>query len=315
MPDDIPFKGMALAMMAGAFFERLKREFPEIKTHYRGLIDLDGIIRSVDKLMFPSNEMLVDLVRVIRPNFVDGLYDYSPLIGEDRNYLTPLELIYRNSLPKGASIFKRLESGEVDYYRDLGLKCFPDPGQVLPRPFFEVTTKLEETDRHIGWKEAMEISGLNSDEMREIKIILANANSVISEMAAEAGLKNEDGKIEVAKGMNREMMMVDVAGTLDECRFTFEGTQISKEMLRTFYAKSDWKKEVDRAKSEAERLHCKDWRQLCNLQPEPLPKEWIDIVSNAYQVVTNLLVKKTVFANVPTLREITEDYQRLCQSL
>ena len=49
-------------------------------------------------------------------------------------------------------------------------------------------------------------------------------------LPSNAGLKNEDGKIELAFDDKRKLMVVDVVGTLDECRFTYEGVHVSKEV-------------------------------------------------------------------------------------
>ena len=74
--------------------------------------------------------------------------------------------------------------------------------------------------------------------MSKIKAVLLKADETITEVASKAGLKNEDGKIELAFDENRKLMIVDVVGTLDECRFTYEGVHVSKEVARQFYKKT-----------------------------------------------------------------------------
>ena len=54
-------------------------------------------------------------------------------------------------------------------------------------------------------------------------MVLAKVNETINEIAAKAGLVNEDGKIELAFDNQRRLMVIDVVGTLDECRFTSMG--------------------------------------------------------------------------------------------
>jgi phosphoribosylaminoimidazole-succinocarboxamide synthase len=75
-----------------------------------------------------------------------------------KNCLIPLEIIYRNGLPEGSSVFKRLQQGKVTI-KDLGLDHAPKPGETLAKPIFDVSTKLEETDRYITWMDAQRIAG------------------------------------------------------------------------------------------------------------------------------------------------------------
>ena len=119
---------------------------------------------------------------------------YTP---ELKNCLIPLEIIYRNGLPEGSSVFKRLEQGKITL-KDLGLDHYPKPGEHLAQPIFDVSTKLEETDRYITWTEAQKIAGLTDPELAEVKTVLLKADETITKAASNAGLKNEDGKIELA---------------------------------------------------------------------------------------------------------------------
>ena len=146
-------------------------------------------------------------------------YDYSAYSPKLKNCLIPLEIIYRNGLPEGSSVFKRLEQGKTTL-KDLGLEHYPKPGERFSKPIFDVSTKLEQTDRYISWEEAKKITGLTDQELDQIKEVLSKVNELITEIAARAGLVNEDGKIELAFDDQRRLMVVDVVGTLDECRFT-----------------------------------------------------------------------------------------------
>ena len=113
MPDLIEGKGAALCMMGAYCFERLEEK--GIRTHYRGLVDNSGRVVRFDELNQPSNVMEINLVNVYRPkaHVEDGKlkYDYGIYTSELRNFLIPLEIIYRNGLPEGSSVFKRLEQG------------------------------------------------------------------------------------------------------------------------------------------------------------------------------------------------------------
>ena len=68
--------------------------------------------------------MEVALVNVYKPKttVANGkiVHDYSVYTSNLKNCLIPLEIIYRNGLPEGSSVFKRLEQGKVTL-KDLGL--------------------------------------------------------------------------------------------------------------------------------------------------------------------------------------------------
>ena len=110
MPDYIEGKGAALCLMGAYCFEQLEKL--GVKTHYRGLVDAKGKTIRVAELKEPSSVMDVALVNVYRPKTsVVGskiVHDYSQYTPEVRNCLIPLEIIYRNGLPEGSSILKRL---------------------------------------------------------------------------------------------------------------------------------------------------------------------------------------------------------------
>jgi len=239
MPDHIDGKGAALCLMGAYCFEQLEKK--GVKTHYRGLVDSDGKAVKFSELKQPSSIMEVSLVNVYKPqtSVAHGkiVHDYRVYTSKLKNCLIPLEVIYRNGLPEGSSVFKRLEQGKITL-KDLGLNHIPKPGEQLAKPIFDVSTKLEETDRYITWQEAQEIASLTDEELFDVKAVLLKADETITEVASKAGLKNEDGKIELAFDEKRKLMIVDVVGTLDECRFTYEGVHVSKEVARQFYKKT-----------------------------------------------------------------------------
>jgi len=271
MPDYINAKGAALCLMGAYCFEQLLTW--GVKTHYRGLVDADGKVVKFSELNEPSNIMEVGLVNVYNPKtgVENGkiVHDYSMYTPDLKNCLIPLEIIYRNGLPEGSSIFKRLEQKKISL-EDLGLNHYPKPGEQLAKPIFDVSTKLEETDRYVTWAEAQKIAGLTGKELAEVKALLLEADETVTELASRAGLKNEDGKIELAFDEERKLMIVDVVGTLDECRFTYGGVHVSKEIARQFYKKTSWYADLERAKKEAEAKGIQDWKSLCKSQPPKL---------------------------------------------
>jgi len=309
MPDHIEGKGEALCLMGAYCFERLQRK--GINSHYRGLIAQDGRIVAFEELEQPTNIMEFDLVNVFRPKTYKKNemleYDYSMFTPSLKNYLIPLEIIYRNGLPQGSSVFKRLEQGLITV-EELGLDHYPKPRERFSRPIFDVSTKLEEKDRYVTWREAQKIAGLTDEEVEEIKNLLLKVDETITHITSKAGLENEDGKIELAFTPERSFMVVDVVGTLDECRFTFDGQHVSKEITRQFYRKTKWYKNVEEAKKKAETEGIRDWRRLCKSRPPNLDPALKTIISQMYMAAANELTNRKLF-DVPSLTDVIKKYR------
>lgn len=297
MPDHILKKGESLCIVSAYFFEKLEEY--GINTHYRGIVE-NSKVKRLGELKNPSNIIEVKILRVIRPELKEGKYDYSIYQKERNNFLIPLEIIYRNSLPEGSSVFKRLKEGSLKL-SDLHLKKMPKPGEILKTPVYEVSTKLEITDRYIGWEEAKNICNFSEKELVEIKKIISFINKLLTEELEKIGLLNEDGKIELGFDENRKFIVVDALGTLDECRFTYEGIPVSKEIARIYYRNTSWFKETEEAKKK-NRIN---WKKLVKTPPPPLPSELSKAISGIYQSYANEITKKQWF-DVPPLREILE---------
>jgi phosphoribosylaminoimidazole-succinocarboxamide synthase len=309
MPDHIDGKGAALCVMGAYCFEQLERI--GVNTHYRGLVNEAGKAVRVGELKQPSNVMEVALVNIYKPiiSTVGGKIsrDYSVYTPNLKNCLIPLEIIYRNGLPEGSSVFKRLEQGKVTL-KDLGLDHQPKPGETLAQPIFDVSTKLEEGDRYITWKEAQQISCLSEAELTDIQSVLLKSDDIITKAAKNAGLKNEDGKIELAFDEKRKLMLVDVVGTLDECRFTYGGVHVSKEVARQFYKKTQWYSDLEAAKKKAETEGLKDWKSLCKTQPPTLHRTLKRVISEMYMSVANEMTGLGLFDS-PRLNDVIKEYR------
>jgi phosphoribosylaminoimidazole-succinocarboxamide synthase len=309
MPDHIDGKGAALCLMGAYCFERLEEK--GIKTHYRGLVDSNGKVVKFKQLKNPTSIMEVSLVNVYKPqtSVVNGkiVYDYSVYTPNLKNCLIPLEIIYRNGLPEGSSVFKRLQQGKITL-DDLGLDHYPKPGEQLAKPIFDVSTKLEETDRYLSWAEAQRIAGLTDQELADVKAVLLKADETITEVASKAGLKNEDGKIELAFDDKRKLMIVDVVGTLDECRFTYDGVHVSKEVARQFYKKTSWYTDMEQAKKAAEAKGIQDWKALCKSQPPKLDPRLKTIISEMYMAAANEMTNRKLF-DAPKLSLVIAKYK------
>jgi phosphoribosylaminoimidazole-succinocarboxamide synthase len=308
MPDHIKGKGTALCLMGAYCFERLERE--GINTHFRGLVTQDGKLVSFEELEQPTNIMEFNSVNVFKPKAYreNGKlkYDYNVFTSKLRNYLIPLEIIYRNGLPEESSIFKRLERGLITV-EELGLNHYPKRGEWLSKPIFDVSTKLEEKDRYVAWEEAQKIAGLTDEEVEEVKAVLLKVDETTTRIASKAGLENEDGKIELAFDPERRFMVVDVVGTLDECRFTYDGLHVSKEVARQFYRKTKWYRNAEDAKKRAETEGIQDWRKLCKSNPPKLDSALKIMISDMYMAAANELTKRKMF-DVSNLAEVIEKY-------
>jgi phosphoribosylaminoimidazole-succinocarboxamide synthase len=309
MPDQINGKGEALCLMGSYCFEQL--EAKGITTHYRGLVNEHGKTVTLKELDFPTNNMEVNLVNVFHPKTrkINGKieYDYGQYDKKIKNCLIPLEIIYRNGLPEGSSVFRRLKQGKTTL-KDLGLDHYPVPGEHFSKPIFDVSTKLEDKDRYLTWENAKKISGLDDKELAAIKSVLLEVNSTITNIVSEVGLINEDGKIELGFDDLRKLIIVDVVGTLDECRFMYEGMHVSKEILRKFYKNTAWYNAVENAKKVAEEQNNPNWKTLCKLNPPKLDSKLIDIVSGMYMATTNEITKRKFF-DVDSLHKIIENYK------
>ena len=310
MPDRIDGKGAALCLMGAYCFEQLEKK--GVKTHYRGLVGSNGKPVKFSGLKQPSSTMEVSLVNVYKPqtSVINRkiMHDYSNYTTNLKNCLIPLEIIYRNGLPEGSSVFKRLEQAKITL-TDLGLDHYPKPGEQLAKPIFDVSTKLEETDRYITWQEAQKIACLTDEELADVKAVLLKADETITEVASKAGLKNEDGKIELAFDEKRKLMIVDVVGTLDECRFTYDGVHVSKEVARQFYKKTSWYDDLEQAKKTAEAKGIQDWKALCKTQPSKLDAQLKAIISEMYMAAANEMTNRKLFA-APKLSEVIAKYKQ-----
>ncbi len=278
MPDTIPGKGEALCRVSAYNFAELEKKF-EIRTHFR-------------KFTAP-NRMQVSLVRVLMPQ-------NKQIFEQTRNYLVPLEIIFRNSLPEGSSVFKRLAAGELSA-DDLGLAQTPQPGFKFEKAFLDVSTKLEPIDRYLSWDEALDIAQISEDQLYELKEIALNINDFITEKAAGIGLEHSDGKVEFAVTPKNELMLVDVCGTLDEDRFLWNNIHVSKQVARDYYKTTPWYAELESAKKSG--VEKADWPK-----PQALPSELRDIISNMYKSVCEAWVGEKAF-NAPSIEETMNAYK------
>lgn len=157
------------------------------------------------------------------------------------NVFVPLEVICRHYL--SGSGWRRYERGELTS-EELGFESdtILEEGVKLPKPYLEVSTKFEAFDRLLDREEALKISNLSDEEFDKILEIVLKVDGIIGREARLRGLIHVDGKKEFALGVNREPVLVDSFGTLDEDRWWDsdaydhgEIVQLSKEFVRQHY--------------------------------------------------------------------------------
>ena len=112
---------------------------------------------------------------------------------------------------------------------------------------------------------------------------------------------HQDGKIECLY-YEGEIRVADVVGTFDENRFSYDGQQVSKEVVRQYHKRTqpEWVDAVSTAKERADRQGLADWKALCDRSPRPLDDDVIDVARDLYCAGTNAYVGREVF-DAPSL--------------
>ncbi len=290
MPDTIPDKGAVLCTMGAFTFELLEGE--GVPTHYRGVV-ADGDICEIDEALDRGPapiEMAIDLTRVPDLPF-DGGYDYDAYHdATGSNYLVPLEIVFRNRVPVGSSLRARSAPGDHGLDGDE----WPDDPVTLPEPVVEFSTKYEEQDRYLDRAEADRIAG--RADIGELERVARRVNRIVTERAEAVGMIHQDGKIECLFD-DGEIRVADVAGTFDENRFSCDGQQLSKEVLRQYHKRTqpEWVEAVGAAKAGADERGIADWKSLCDEEPEPLAGHVVGVARDLYCAGANAYLGRDAF--------------------
>ena len=298
MPDAIPQKGASLCTMGAFNFERL--EAAGIPTHYAGVVDTDGEVTTLDDCATAPTEMAIELTQVpslpYRGGDGEDAYDYDAYhTAAGENYLIPLEIIFRNTVPVGSSL--RTRGRPADY--GLEYQEWPEQTVSLPEPVVEFSTKYEEQDRYVGREEAERIAGRASVDALES--LALSVNEVVTDQAESVGFTHEDGKIECLYH-DGGIAVADVVGTFDENRFSVDGQQLSKEVIRQYYKREqpEWVRALSAAKANVGAADGADWRPLCDIDPISLPEEVVSPVAAMYTAGANTYTETDWF-DTPSL--------------
>lgn len=259
--EPIPGKGEAMAAVVKKYFNMLDEA--GIKNHFYDVGDL--------------TKNSVKLVNVLPP--------YENVLPGTKNYLLPIEIIFRIYTHPESSDLQKIKEGRKAY-RELGYEQVPEANKRLPRTKISYSTKLEETDRVLSRKEATILSGLNECEIDDLENLARKVCDIITDHSEKIGLIHYDGKIEIAKDINGDFMVVDVLGTLDEDRFMMNAgnanfVDVSKQFIRNWYVAQGWKKAVGIAKKIAEEKNEKNWKQFCGSPPK-MPDSIKNLISEMY---------------------------------
>ncbi|MFB6228323.1 MAG: phosphoribosylaminoimidazolesuccinocarboxamide synthase [Halobacteriales archaeon] len=301
MPDEIPRKGASLCVMGAFNFEHLADA--GVPTHYRGVV-ADGEVVDLASAVTAGHaphEMAIELTQVPDLPFADGTYDYDAYHdAAGRNYLIPLEIVFRNTVPVGSSLRSRTDP------RDHGLDFGEWPAEAvdLENPIVEFSTKYEEGDRYLDRVEADRIAG--AADLDDLEALAREVNRLLTDRAGEVGLTHQDGKIECLYH-DGGIRVADVVGTFDENRFSYAGQQVSKEVLRQYYKREHpaWVEAVASAKERANAEGIEDWHDLCDHEPPALPDPVIGAASDLYTAGTDAYTGMETF-DAPTLGEAVE---------
>jgi len=245
--------------------------------HWFSLVEEEGICRTHVVERNAPDRCLVRKVEVYRE---------PGTVPRDAEWVfVPLEVVCRHYL--AGSGWRRYQKGELTA-EELGFPAGTvlKQGEKLPRPCLEVTTKFEHFDRLIERDEALKIANITDAELDSILEVVVKVDELIQREADKCGLIHVDGKKEFALGPNREPVLVDSFGTLDEDRWwdadaygQGEIVQLSKEFVRGHYLQTGHHDELYAARDAGE-----------SEPPIPaLPQEIIDQTALLYAEMYNRL--------------------------
>lgn len=274
MPDRIPGKGEAICRMAVFNFTLL--EAAGVRTHFRRFL--------------APNRIEFDLARVPDP-------DAAPLTPDGGNYLVPVQVLFRNELPSGSSVHRRLATGALAP-AEIGLTGVPAVGERLQQPLIEYATTREDINRFIGAPEAQRLAGLNDEQFQAMRDITLKVNQVLTGHARGLGLSHCDGKVEFLVSSDTRLVLADSPGTPDESRLMFNGVHCGKQVLRDWYVANEHEVPVNRL--IAEDVPRSQWPQ-----PAPLPPEFLPVMSDLYRSLSETWTGERLW-NAPDLQAATQ---------
>lgn len=253
MPDEIPGKGEAICRMA--HFNFLLLEEAGVATHFRRFL--------------PPNRIEFTLART--PEAAAVPHGPAP----SGNRLLPLQVLFRNELPAGSSVHRRLAAGDLAP-ADLGLDAVPAVGEKLTRPLIEYASTREDVNRFLTPAQARHLCDLDDEQLTDLRDTTLAVNSVLTRHAEKAGLSHCDGKAEYLLTSDRRLMLADSPGTPDESRLMLNGVHLGKQILRDWYVESG--NTIPTGKLIADGVPRSRWPR-----PASLPPQFVPVMSDLYR--------------------------------
>jgi phosphoribosylaminoimidazole-succinocarboxamide synthase len=279
MPDRIPGKGEATCRMAAVNFMRLQQA--GVPTHFRRFL--------------APNRIEFDLAQVPDPGS-------GPPVADAGSYLVPLMVLFRNELPQGSSVHRRVAAGVLSS-ADTGMRGVPVVGERLEQPFLEYATMLEPINRFVDRSEAQHLAGVSDEQFQDMGHLTVRVNEVLSAHAREVGLSHCDGKVEFLTTRDGSIVVADSPGTPDESRLMFNGVHCGKQVLRNWYVTHGLDVPVNQWIADG--LPRAKWPQ-----PAPLPPEFLPVMSDLYQALSDAWTGEHT-SGAPDLHAATEAVRSL----
>ncbi len=230
VPNEIPRKGESLCKTSSYWLEEIEKQ--GYKTHFQKRKD----------------------ARLMEVKRYEVFEDHDKIDQDRTDYKIPLEFISRHFVT--GSLYDRIKKGKIDH-KELGFEEEPVYGDRLPKPFFEMINKSDEHDRRLSVDEALSVSGLNRDEFDEIKEVVFKIDELIQSKVENNDLLHVEGKKEFALDENRDPVIVDTFGTIDEDRWWVKSdyddgniVEMSKEFVIQHYKDIGYYDELMKAREK-----------------------------------------------------------------
>ena len=354
LPDALPKKGSALAVLTAQWFTELEkpeswREFSRspdalalrrgnrfgsafmelgeklqaegLRTHFLGVWQGGQCVPFEDQKT-PFDSIVVKQVSVSPPEVVKVLgrevADYSETFSSDFPRLVPLEVVFRFGVPFGASLRDRLVS---------------DPTYLARRGFDSWAPKglLPQTDARWDFPTLEAFTKLESRdrplEPSEALQISGLTGAQLEKLyfltAWTAGwIRWRASLANTQLGDGKLEWGVDGRGNLflvdaigpDELRLERGGQSLSKEFLRNFYRETDWFRDVKQAKEKAEAAGSVDWKRGVKTPAPALSEDFQVVATELYRSLTNSLTGKKWFPEAWSLDSVVEGMKKLTGS-
>lgn len=231
MANTVPGKGRLLTLMTSHWFEYLRTQLPDLKTHFVSL-NLPNTVPTTAKSKYEGRSMVVRKLKVF-----------------------PIEAIVRGYITGSAwSSYK--QTGKVN---DIKIDAVLEESQQFPTPLYTPSTKAElgQHDENISVERAAEIVG--AKYAKRIEDLAIRIYTTARDYAAQKGIIIADTKFEFGLDeQTDEVVLIDEVLTPDSSRFwdakTYKVGQgqasFDKQYLRDWLKSNGLKDKKDVAMTE-----------------------------------------------------------------